>query len=185
MHISVLLQDLRRRFPAYSVQRLILVDAVQQCLLLIDNGQAIGSWVISTAEAGLGNCKNSSQTPLGVHRIAQCFGEGAPLGAIFKARQNTGKVAEILTTPGVRSQTDNITTRILWLDGLEPGVNKGGAVDSFERYIYIHGTNEEGRLGVPASHGCVRMSNQDIVDLYHLVVVDTLVVIVGRSVTGY
>ena len=175
--VAGLLEDLQRRFPAYSTAQVILVDATLQRLLLIEQGQVTGSWVISTAEAGLGSQKGSNQTPLGVHRVAQRFGDGAPLGTIFKARRNTGLVARILTEPGARSQADNVTTRILWLDGLEPGLNKGGQVDSFERYIYIHGTDEEGRLGAPASHGCIRMRNQDVVELYQRVGVDTLVVI--------
>jgi len=102
------------------------------------------------------------------------------LGAIFKARQNTGRIAQILTGADERSTADNVTTRILWLDGLEPGVNKGGNVDSYERYIYIHGTDEEGRLGNPASHGCIRMRNADVIDLFNRVDEDTLVVITQK-----
>lgn len=172
-----MLQDLRQRFPAYSTQKVLLIDATKQEMLLIEQGQLAGRWVISTAEAGVGSRKGSNQTPLGVHRIAKAFGDNAPLGTIFKARQNTGRVARILTAPGQRSNADNVTTRILWLDGLEPGLNKGGDVDSFERYIYIHGTDEEGRLGAPASHGCIRMRNREVADLYARVGVDTLVVI--------
>lgn len=175
--VEGLLRDLQQRFPMYSSQQVILVDATIQRLMLIEQGQVIGSWLISTGEAGLGSRKGSNKTPLGVHRISKRYGDGAPLGAIFKARRNTGRVAEILTAPGARSRADNVTTRILWLDGLEPGLNKGGNVDSFERYIYIHGTDEEGRLGAPASHGCIRMRNQDVVDLYQRVGIDTLVVI--------
>ncbi|MEZ5478798.1 MAG: L,D-transpeptidase [Thiolinea sp.] len=172
-----LLTDLQQRFPHYSTATVILIDATLQRLLLIEQGNVTASWVISTAEAGLGSRKGSNQTPLGVHRVAKRFGDGAPLGTIFKARRNTGRIARILTEPGARSNEDNVTTRILWLDGLEPGLNKGGKVDSLERYIYIHGTDEEGRLGAPASHGCIRMRNRDVVDLYNRVGVDTLVVI--------
>lgn len=175
--VAGLLRDLQQRFPAYSTQQVLLVDATIQRLLLIEAGDVTASWVISTAEAGLGNRSGSNQTPLGVHRVARRYGAGAALGTVFKARRNTGRIADILTAPGARSQADNITTRILWLDGLEPGLNKGGKVDSFKRYIYIHGTDEEGRLGTPASHGCIRMSNRDVVDLYSRVGVDTLVVI--------
>ncbi len=172
-----MLQDLRQRFPAYSTEKLILIDATRQELILIEQGQATRRWLISTAEAGIGSKKGSNKTPLGVHRIAKTYGDGAPLGTIFKARQNTGRRAKILTQPGQRSRADNVTTRILWLDGLEPSLNKGGNVDSFERYIYIHGTDEEGRLGAPASHGCIRMSNQAVIELFERVGVDTLVVI--------
>lgn len=175
-----LLRDLQQRFPEYSTDQVILVDATQQELVLIENGQAAGRWTISTSEVGLGSQSGSNRTPLGVHRVAKTYGDGAPLGAIFKARQNTGRVADILTEPGKRSSADNVTTRILWLDGLEPGFNKGDDIDSFKRYIYIHGTDEEGRLGTPASHGCIRMSNRAVVELFNRVDVDTLVVIAKR-----
>ena len=175
-----LLQDLQQRFPQYSTQTVVLIDATSQELLLLEQGQVTGRWIISTAEAGLGSRKGSNQTPLGVHRVAQKFGDDALLGTIFKARQNTGKVANILTAPGARSNADNVTTRILWLDGLEPGLNKGGDVDSYQRFIYIHGTDEEGRLGAPASHGCIRMRNQDVIDLYERVGKDALVVIAQK-----
>ncbi|TXH61369.1 MAG: L,D-transpeptidase [Thiothrix sp.] len=180
-NFTSVLQDLQQRFPQYSSQQVILVDATTQELLLLEAGQVAGRWVISTAEAGLGSRKGSNQTPLGVHRLAQKIGDGAPLGTVFKARQNTGRVAKILTAPGARSGEDNVTTRVMWLDGLEPGLNKGGEVDSYQRYIYIHGTDEEGRLGAPASHGCIRMRNQDVADLYERVHEDTLVVIAQRK----
>lgn len=167
--------------PQYSTERWILVDAATQRLMLIEHQRIVESWIISTASAGLGNQQGSNQTPLGFHRIKQCYGENAASGTIFKARQATGRIAEILTEPGAHSNADNITSRIMWLDGLQPGINQGGAVDSFERYIYIHGTDEEGRLGQPASHGCIRMRNADVIALYEWVGVDTLVVI---SATG-
>ncbi|QQZ28059.1 L,D-transpeptidase [Thiothrix subterranea] len=177
---TALLATLARDFPSYSTARVLVVDATAQTLILVENGQAVNEWVISTATSGLGSVKGSQQTPLGVHRVAQKLGDGAPLGAIFKARQNTGRIAQILTGADERSTADNVTTRILWLDGLEPGVNKGGEVDSYERYIYIHGTDEEGRLGNPASHGCIRMRNADVIDLFNRVNEDTLVVITRK-----
>ncbi|MDQ5768817.1 L,D-transpeptidase [Thiothrix subterranea] len=177
---TALLATLARDFPSYSTARVLVVDATAQTLILVENGQAVNEWVISTATSGLGSAKGSQQTPLGVHRVAQKLGDGAPLGAIFKARQNTGRIAQILTGADERSTADNVTTRILWLDGLEPGVNKGGDVDSYERYIYIHGTDEEGRLGNPASHGCIRMRNADVIDLFNRVDEDTLVVITQK-----
>jgi hypothetical protein len=175
--VDGLLRHLAERYPGYSTDQVILIDATIQRLMLIEHGQVVSSWIISTAEAGLGSRKGSNKTPLGVHRIKQRYGDGAAPGTIFKARRNTGRIAKILTEPGARSNADNVTTRILWLDGLEPGANKGGNVDSFERYIYIHGTDEEGRLGQPASHGCIRMANLDVIDLYQRVGIDTLVVI--------
>lgn len=175
-----IIADVSQRFPTYSAERLLVVDATAQTLILVENGQAVHEWVISTATNGLGSTKGSQQTPLGVHRVAKKLGDGAPLGTIFKARQNTGRVAQILTGADERSSADNVTTRILWLDGLEPGLNKGGNVDSYERYIYIHGTDEEGRLGSPASHGCIRMRNADVIDLFDRVDENTLVVITQK-----
>lgn len=174
-----ILDDLAQRFPTYSTDTVLIVDTQTQPqrMDLVEYGQVTQSWIISAAEKGIGSRKGSEQTPPGVHRIAKKIGDGAPLGTIFKARQNTGQVARILKGSDERSNADNVTTRILWLDGLEPGVNKGGNVDSFQRYIYIHGTDEEGRLGRPASHGCIRMANQDVVDLFGRVGEDTLVVI--------
>lgn len=175
--LTGLLHYLQDDFPQCATQPFILVDAAAQRLKLVEHGQVVSDWVVSTAEAGLGSLKDSYKTPLGVHRIKQCFGNNAVPGTIFKARRNTGCVAEILTEPDARSNADNITSRILWLDGLQQGINKGGDVDSFERYIYIHGTDEEGRLGQPASQGCIRMRNQDVIDLYERVGIGTLVVI--------
>lgn len=175
-----LLADVSQRFPEYSTTRLLVVDTTAQVLFLLENGQVVNEWVISTAINGVGSAKGSQQTPLGVHRVAQKLGDGAPLGAIFKARRNTGRIAQILMGADERSTADNVTTRILWLDGLEPGLNKGGNVDSYERYIYIHGTDEEGRLGNPASHGCIRMRNADVIDLFNRVDENTLVVITQK-----
>lgn len=171
------LQALCADFPQYSTEQVILVDVATQWLLLIEHGRVVNRWIVSTAAAGLGGEQGSHKTPLGVHRIKLCYGDGAAPGTIFKARQNTRQIAEILTEPGARSDADYITSRIMWLDGLQLGINKGGSVDSFERYIYIHGTDEEGRLGQPASHGCIRMRNRDVIVLYERVGVDTLVVI--------
>ena len=172
-----LLNKLAQRFPDYSTAQVLIVDANAQKMLLVENGKQVGSWVISTAEKGIGSQKGSDQTPLGAHRIADKIGAGAPLGAIFKSRQNTGQIVNILTTPGADSPDDYVTSRIMWLDGLEPGLNKGGNVDSHERFIYIHGTGEEGKLGTPASHGCIRMRNQDVIDLFDRVKENTLVYI--------
>lgn len=171
------LADLQKRFPTYSNHKVLLVDATIQKMYLIVEGRAVAEWSVSTAEKGIGSRKGSDQTPLGVHRIAQKIGDGAQLGAIFKARQNTGKIVDILTAPGADSPADYVTSRILWLDGLEPGLNKGGNVDSMERFIYIHGTGEEGRIGTPASHGCIRMLNRDVIELFDQVDENTLVVI--------
>ena len=129
---------------------------------------------VSTARNGAGELEGSFCTPRGAHRIAQKIGEGAPLFAVFKARVATGEI----WTPQLEAEEpgrDWILSRILWLDGLEPGNNQGGDVDSHARYIYIHGTNEEDKIGTPVSHGCIRMCNADVAALYDLVSVDTRV----------
>ena len=177
------IQTLSKQHPKYALDTLIYVDASpKQTLSLIHNGQVLHSWPISTGEKGLGNQSGSNKTPLGLHRVAKKIGKNAQLGMIFKARQATGRVATILTEPGARSKADNVTTRILWLSGLEKGYNQGKGVDSFKRYIYIHGTDEEGRIGAPASHGCIRMKNHDVIDLFQQVPKDTLVYISGQSI---
>lgn len=173
-----LIDDLQQRFPKSPQNPLIIISASEQRLYFIEANKVTETHIISTAEAGLGSQRGSNKTPLGVHRVAQKFGKDAEAGTIFKARMNTRRVAKILTEAGARSNADNVTSRILWLSGMEKGINKGGRVDSHARYIYIHGTDEEGRLGAPASHGCIRMKNQAVIDLFSKVPVGTLVNIV-------
>ena len=108
--------------------------------------------------------------------IKNKIGDNTPINGKMIGRKFTGEIAKIFSDKTI-SDTDDITTRILWLSGLEKGVNKGENIDSFKRYIYIHGTSEEGRLGIPSSHGCIRMKNKDVIDLYKKVEVGTLVLI--------
>jgi hypothetical protein len=173
-----IMQNLSQRFAHYSSEYVILIVVSEQKQYLLHHGTPIARYTISTSEFGLGNQAGSDKTPLGVHMISQKYGTNAKIGTIFKARVNTGKTAEILTEAGRRSNADNVTTRILWLSGLEKGINKGHKIDSHQRYIYIHGTDEEGRLGAPASHGCIRMSNRAVIHLYQHVPVGTLVMII-------
>ena len=177
--IKPILKDLQQRFPAYLGKPVIIILVRQQRLLLLDNNKIIQRYKISTAAAGVGNTKGSYQTPLGVHKISEKIGEHAEPGTIFIGRKNTRKVAKILSEPQQLSPGDNITSRILWLSGLEAGINQGADVDTHERYIYIHGTDEEGRLGMPVSHGCIRMANLDIIELFSRVEPGTLVTIVA------
>lgn len=123
---------------------------------------------ISTSRFGIGQTENSNRTPLGLHRIAQKVGGGWPLGAVFKSRKMIG-----YTWQGRKGT--GITNRILWLEGLEPGFNRGKGVDTFARYIYIHGTGDEPSLGRPASHGCIHLSGVDLLPLYDLLPLGTLV----------
>jgi hypothetical protein len=155
----------------------LLVRGDQQTIELIHgNGGESRLWPVSTGLTGFGNKDGSGCTPTGLHRISACIGAGATLGAVFKGRMPTGEVVESLPNS---SQGDYITSRILWLAGIEEGVNFGGDVDSEARYIYIHGTPYHGQLGQPVSAGCVRMANTDIVDLFELVSVDTMVLILS------
>ena len=94
----------------------------------------------------------------------------------MKGRVYYGNIANIYIDT-TKSKTDDVTSRVLWLEGLEYGINKGVGIDSFKRYIYIHGTSEEGRLGTPASHGCIRMKNKEVIELYKIIEVGTLVLI--------
>lgn len=168
------LEKLRTRFGLQEDESVIIVSVNEQKLLLVKNGEVARSYPISGSAYGIGSRAGSNKTPLGSHKIAQTFGTGAPIGTIFRSRVNTGKVATIYTDD-TDVEDDLVTTRIMWLDGLEAGQNKGPGVDSRSRYIYIHGTQEEGLIGRPASHGCIRMKNQDVVELFDLVSVGTLV----------
>ena len=172
-----LLLQLFQQYPEHSISNVLLINILKQRLYRICNQKLIVQYKISSAINGIGSQQDSGKTPLGAHFIREKFGDGAPLGSQFKARQLTGFIPKILTDPKEYSDTDNITSRILWLSGLELGYNQGNGVDSYDRYIYIHGTDEEGQLGTPASHGCIRMANQNIIDLYSEVDVSTLVYI--------
>lgn len=171
-----LLERLKRQYPSHVQHGVVLVDVSDQMMYLYQNQTLIKQYPISTATKGEGSQAGSDKTPLGAHRVSERYGDGAPLGTIFKARQNTGKVADIIKEP-IDVKHDYVTTRILWLDGLEKGKNKGAGIDSHSRYIYIHGTAEEGLIGQKASHGCVRMKNADVVELYGQVPVNALVYI--------
>ena len=127
-------------------------------------GALVKSYVVSTSRRPPSNTKGSLGTPRGLHEIAERIGAGQPPGMVFKSRVSTGRhYSEI---PGALEDTNLITSRILRLRGLEPGVNLGGEVDTHARLIYIHGTNQESRLGEPLSAGCVLMRNLDIIELY-------------------
>lgn len=174
---------LQEKFELHSGEPAIVVDPSTQTLYLMQKSALVRSYPVSTGRTGLGNSEGSYQTPVGVHRICQRIGFEAVCGAVFKGRELTGEVAVIVHEP-VSTGQDAITTRILRLIGLEPGVNKGPGIDSFDRYIYIHGTPEEGLIGQPVSHGCVRMKNRDVVDLFGQVREGTLVYILNRPFEG-
>ncbi|HRJ51155.1 MAG TPA: L,D-transpeptidase family protein [Candidatus Thiothrix moscowensis] len=173
---TAVLTNLQVKYPAYYANGVFLVDDSEQRMYWYDSGELVRSYVISTAAKGLGAQAESEKTPPGAHRISTKIGKNAKRGAIFEKLTDTGRVAKIYTRPEY-SVKALVLSRILRLDGLEPGKNKGGNVDTFNRMIYFHGTNKEGNLGKRASHGCIRMANDEIMDLFGRVSVDTLVYI--------
>lgn len=161
-------------WPEFVGQGLGLwVTVARQELIGIEDSHVQFVYRCSTAARGTGNKENSYQTPLGWHEITERIGDGLPQGAIFNERKYTGKV----WTPDSPTTKDLVLTRILWLNGLEPGLNKGPGIDSHARYIYIHGTPAEEKLGTPASWGCVRLSNRDVIDLFERIPSGTRVLI--------
>ena len=147
---------------------LLYVDIASQQMFFIKKGEIVNIYSISSSYYGTGNKVNSLMTPLGKHEIYKKLGENLPENAILKGRVWNGAIADIIKEP-IDTDFDHVTSRILWLDGLEEGKNKGPGIDSRERYIYIHGTAEEGLIGKPASDGCIRMYNKDVIELFDLV----------------
>lgn len=141
-----------------------------------DAGQLLKQYTVSTSKFGTGNQNGSEQTPLGLHRIKDKLGGAMPVNEVFIGRVPHGNLDECKER-GVELPDDVIMSRILWLEGMEPGRNQGGYVDTYQRYIYIHGTNHEDKIGKPSSIGCIRMRNEDIVDLFRLVEVGSEVLI--------
>lgn len=134
--------------------------------------QLAKEFVISTSKFGIGQIKGSNKTPLGLHRIAEKIGTGCEAGTVFKHRKAIGHLRDGLPLK-------SITTRILWLDGLEEGFNRGGDVDTHSRYVYIHGFGDQESLGKPTSLGCIHLADVDLISLYDLLPSGTLVWIVA------
>ena len=155
----------------------LIINIGKQTLYCLDNQQNIvKEYPVSTSSFGCGNQNGSFKTPLGEHSIAQKIGAGCPANEVFVGRQPQG-VLETIIAQGQTLPEDIITSRILRLQGLEPGLNQGPGIDSYERYIYIHGTAEEDKIGQPASHGCIRMRNADVIELFDNVSEDCRVLI--------
>ena len=151
-----------------SLENFIYVDISSQTLSYIVKGTVSKKYNISSSYYGTGSEANSLKTPLGKHEIYKKIGNELPINAILKGRVWNGAIADIIEGP-IDTDYDHVTSRILWLDGLEEGKNKGNGVDSRNRYIYIHGTAEEGLIGKPASDGCIRMYNNEVIELFELV----------------
>jgi L,D-transpeptidase catalytic domain len=155
-------------------ERVLLVGIGRATLQFRRKDIVVKSYAISTSKRPPSNVADSLGTPRGLHEIAERIGGEQPIGMVFKSRIPTGRhFSEI---PDEESGLSNlITSRILWLRGLEPGVNRGDGVDTYSRYVYIHGTQHEDRIGEPISGGCVLMRNKDIIELYDEVRVGDLV----------
>lgn len=154
----------------------VVISLGQQVLHWRGQGAAPRQYGVSTAKNGPGEQQGSGCTPRGLHVIRAKIGAGCAEGTVFVGRRPTGEIySEALAQ--AHPQRDWILTRILWLCGREPGKNRFGPVDTMRRYIYIHGCPDTAPMGVPLSHGCVRMRNRDIVELFDLVDVGTEVLI--------
>ena len=159
-----------------SFDEVLYVNIVKQTMYHIKKHKIVKTYVISSSSYGVGSEAGSYKTPLGLHRIKEKFGDKTPMNGRMIGRVYYGQIATIYTDQ-TKSKTDDVTSRIFWLEGLEKGLNKGEGISSYKRYIYIHGTSEEGRLGTPASHGCIRMKNKEVIELYDKIKIGTLVLI--------
>jgi L,D-transpeptidase YbiS len=154
----------------------IEININDQCLRLFNNNRVEKEYSVSTAKNGTGERMDCECTPRGEHVIAEKIGENCEINTVFISRQPSGETYN----SGLRAQypdRDWILTRILWLKGTEKGRNLGGNVDSYNRFIYIHGSPDDVEMGKPGSRGCVRMRNKDVIELFNCVCVDTKVFI--------
>ena len=152
----------------------IQIQLGAQQLDLYEDDARIRSYPVSTAANGGGERNGSGCTPRGLHQIHAKIGAGCPEGAVFESRKPTGEQCTAALF-AAEPDRDWILTRILWLTGCEPGRNRDGDVDTLRRYIYIHGCSDQTEVGWPGSHGCVRMRNRDVLELFDLVDVGTRV----------
>jgi L,D-transpeptidase YbiS len=154
----------------------IEINIGSQMLTVFNEEQQLMTFAVATARKGVGELNGSEQTPRGWHVIRAKIGAEQPVNTVFVARRPTGEIY----SPALAAQAperDWILTRILWLSGLEPGRNRLGTVDTMRRYIYIHGCPDEEPMGIPSSHGCIKMHNQDVIRLFDIVPVGTRVLI--------
>jgi L,D-transpeptidase YbiS len=158
------------------MQRTIDISIAHQRLSVLEDGHPVFTAPVSTSHNGPGELYGSECTPRGQHIVRAMVGHDCPINTVFVARRPTGEIY----SPALREAApgrDWILTRILWLSGCERGVNRLGNVDTMRRYIYIHGTPDEEPVGIPASHGCIRMRNDDVIILFSLVTPGTPVLI--------
>ncbi|HOE65491.1 MAG TPA: L,D-transpeptidase [Candidatus Hydrogenedentes bacterium] len=155
----------------------VWVSIDEQRFRIVENGMVAWEAACATARNGSGSEMDSLKTPLGWHVVARKTGNGEPWGRVFRG----GKATALIWKPGDDTREDLVLTRVLFLDGLEPGKNKGGKVDSMARCIYIHGTNAEDRIGTPSSHGCIRLRNDDVIEAYDRIAEGTPVLITEKK----
>jgi lipoprotein-anchoring transpeptidase ErfK/SrfK len=172
--IAVLFALLVGSCAAPDTRHQIVISTRDQKLALLDRGNLMATYPVSTSKFGLGDWRGSRFTPLGNLQVAEKIGDNAPPGTVFKSRRRTGELVRA-NSPG----RDPIVTRILWLRGLE-----AQNANAFRRDIYIHGTPEEWKIGSPASYGCVRMRSSDIIQLYNIVGVGAAVTIVNAPLVS-
>ncbi len=161
---------------------LIRISIDEQRLQLLEGDHIIMDTAVATAANGPGEVMHSECTPRGWHRVRARIGEGCPAGTVFVGRRPTGEVYSS-ALKAAHPQRDWMLTRILWLCGLEPGRNRFGNVDSMRRYIYIHGCPDEDAMGIPSSHGCVKMRNVEVIQLFDHVPVGTRVLILEEALS--
>jgi hypothetical protein len=161
------------RLGIKPAERMLVVRLGAQTLQFYRGGVLALAYPVSTSLRPPSNVRNSLGTPRGLHDIAERVGGGQPPGMVFKARVPTGRHFSEFSEEENRANL--VTTRILWLRGLEPGVNLGGEMDTHSRYIYLHGTNHEDKIGQPCSAGCVLLRNLDIIALHDEVRVGDMV----------
>jgi hypothetical protein len=156
------------RLKISPTQFVLAVNITDQFVSLIKDGIFVKQFPCSTSRFGIGQTEGSNCTPLGLHRIAEKIGVGERAGTVFKSRQVIGHTSQ------PEFADAKITTRILWLEGLEPGFNRDSSVDSHARYIYIHGTADQSSIGQPTSCGCIHLADADLIPLFDLLPSGTL-----------
>jgi len=178
--VELLIEYLKIKYPEFDFNEFVYVGVKRQELYHVKDNKLVEIYDVSTAINGVGNKDGSHQTPIGLHRIQAKIGQNVPLGGVFVGKKYTGKTANI-SIQKLSSTNDDITSRVLTLQGEEIGVNYGTKdIDSYRRKIYIHGTPEEGLIGQPASHGCIRMKNKEIIELFEKISVGTMVIILNN-----
>jgi hypothetical protein len=158
-----------RQLGIAPTKTILTVSVAGQTVSLFEDGRFVKKFPCSTSRFGIGQREGSNCTPLGLHRIAEKIGGGEPAGTVFNSRLIAGHTSQ------PEFADARITTRILWLEGLEPDFNRGGNVDSHHRYIYIHGTSDQTGIGRPASCGCIHLADADLIPLFDLLPAGTLV----------